>query len=222
MAVAAVLLQQFPEGRKPIAYASRTLNDQERKYSAYELEALAVLFAAEKFRMYVEHLQFVLETDNQALSWCLARPRKVGRLARWAVRLSAFKFVPKYIRGVDYFEADALSRIFDLSFASEDTCLLSTSAVLVDFPVLFQDLKAHQSQDPALLALIRRLVRKWAVIFLTKVCCTALPLLIRSRRSCFPRPWYPWSSGTITSMSMVPTWAYSRLSRRFVLPQDGR
>ena len=157
VAVAAVLLQQFPEGRKPIAYASRTLNDQERKYSAYELEALAVLFAVEKFRMYVEHVEFDLETDNQALSWCLARPRKVGRLARWAVRLSAFKFVPKYIRGVDNFVADALSRMFDLSVASEETCLLSTSALLVDFPVLFQDLKAHQSQDPALLALIRRL-----------------------------------------------------------------
>ena len=28
VAVAAVLLQQFPEGRKPIAYASRTLNDR--------------------------------------------------------------------------------------------------------------------------------------------------------------------------------------------------
>ena len=68
MAVAGVLLQQFPEGRKPIAYASRTLNDQERKYSAYELEALAVLFAVEKFRMYVEYVELDVETNNQALS----------------------------------------------------------------------------------------------------------------------------------------------------------
>ena len=77
--VAAVLLQQYPEDRKPVAYASRSLTDPERKYSTYELEALTVLFAVEKFCMYVEHLEFDLETDNFALSGCLARPRKTGR-----------------------------------------------------------------------------------------------------------------------------------------------
>ena len=81
VAVAAFLLQQLPEGRKPVAYASRTLTDPERKYNTYELEAISVLFAVEKYRMYLEHLEFDLETDNLALSWCLARPRKTGRLA---------------------------------------------------------------------------------------------------------------------------------------------
>ena len=95
-AVGCVLLQKFTEGLKPIAYASRTLSVQERKYSIYE--ALAVLFALDKFRMYLEHNEFDLETDNQALSWVLARPRKSGRLARWAVQISQFKFVPRHIR----------------------------------------------------------------------------------------------------------------------------
>jgi hypothetical protein len=63
-AVAAVLLQDFDEGRRPIAFASRTLSDQERKFSTYELETLAVLFGVEKFRMYLEHVEFDLETDN--------------------------------------------------------------------------------------------------------------------------------------------------------------
>ena len=63
VAVAAVLLQQFPESRKLVAHAFRTLNDQEREFSAYELEALAVLFAVEKFRIYVEHVEFDLETE---------------------------------------------------------------------------------------------------------------------------------------------------------------
>ena len=43
-----------------------------------------MLFAVEKFRMYLEHLDFDLETDNLSLSWCVDRPRKSGRLARWA------------------------------------------------------------------------------------------------------------------------------------------
>lgn len=44
-ALAAVLLQEHDGCRLPISYASRTLTDQERKYSIYELECLAILFA---------------------------------------------------------------------------------------------------------------------------------------------------------------------------------
>ena len=84
-----------------MAYASRTLTQQERVYSTYELETLAVLFALEKFRMYIEHVTFELETDCQALSWVLAKPRTTGRIARWAIRLSAFKFVSRHIKGTD-------------------------------------------------------------------------------------------------------------------------
>ncbi|KAJ4430521.1 hypothetical protein ANN_19109 [Periplaneta americana] len=68
-AVAAVLLQDFENGLCVVVYVSRTLSGQERKYSVYELEALAVLFGVEKFRMYLEHSEFLLQTDNQALSW---------------------------------------------------------------------------------------------------------------------------------------------------------
>ena len=112
-AVAAVLLQEFPEGRKPIAYASRTLSRQEKKFSIYELEALAVLFGIEKFRLYLEHAEFDLHTDNQALSYVLARPRKSGRLARWAVRISAFKFKVTHLRSSQNVIADTLSRMFE-------------------------------------------------------------------------------------------------------------
>ena len=111
--VAAVLLQQFPEGTRAVAYASRTLTAQERKYSIYELEALAVLYGVEKFRMYLEHAEFLLQTDNQALSWVLARPRKSGTLGRWALRISAFKFSVEHMRSSQNIIADTLSRIFE-------------------------------------------------------------------------------------------------------------
>ena len=118
--VAEVLLQQYPEGRKPVAYASRALTDPERKYGTYELEALAVLFSVEKFRMYLEHLEFDLETDYLVLSWCLTSPRKTGRLSRWAVRLSTFKFAPHHIKGSDNVIADSLSRMFPCEDFSPD------------------------------------------------------------------------------------------------------
>jgi hypothetical protein len=50
------------------------LSAQERKASStYELECLAVLFGTEKFRKHIELQDFILETDNQALSWLLSR-----------------------------------------------------------------------------------------------------------------------------------------------------
>lgn len=111
-AVSAILLQQYPEGRRVVSYASRMLTEQEKKFSIYELEALAVLYGLERFRFYLEHTEFLLETDNQALSWVLARPRKSGRLVRWALRISAFKFKVQHIRGVVNCVADALSRMY--------------------------------------------------------------------------------------------------------------
>jgi len=84
-AVAAVLSQEVDGVRQPIAYASRTLSPCEKKSSSvYELECLAVVFGINKFRRFLEHKEFLLETDNQALSWLLAHPRQLGKLdAGW-------------------------------------------------------------------------------------------------------------------------------------------
>jgi hypothetical protein len=46
-AVSAVLLQDFSGDRQPLAYSSRTLQTQEKKFSSNELECLAVLFGLE-------------------------------------------------------------------------------------------------------------------------------------------------------------------------------
>lgn len=54
-------------------------------------EVSAVLFDLVKFRFYLEHREFELETDNQAVCQLLAHLHKTGHIARWAVRISAFK-----------------------------------------------------------------------------------------------------------------------------------
>jgi hypothetical protein len=113
VAVGAVLLQEHQGVRLPVAYASRTLSVQERRVlSAYELECLAVLFGFDKFRKYLEHQEFLLETDNQALSWLLAHPRQLGKIGRWIARISLFKFRVQHIRGTQNVIADTLSRMF--------------------------------------------------------------------------------------------------------------
>ena len=79
-----------------------------------------MLFGIEKFRMYVEHVHFDLETDCQALSRVLTGPRTTGCIERWAVRLSAFKFSITHIRASDNTVANALSQMFAEGSAPEE------------------------------------------------------------------------------------------------------
>jgi len=113
VAVSAILHQRVNGSLAPISYYSRLLTAPERKYSTYEKECLAVLFGCDKCRSYLEHKIFELHCDNLALCWLLRRTKDVGRLGRWILRLTPFKFTVKHTRGVDNVVADALSRIFE-------------------------------------------------------------------------------------------------------------
>ena len=63
----AVLLQGSGDDVRPIAYASRILPDVERWYSQTEREALAVVWACERFHVYLFGQEFKLYTDHKAL-----------------------------------------------------------------------------------------------------------------------------------------------------------
>jgi len=52
---------------RPIAYASRTLNDNEIKYDTYEKEALAIMYCVKHFRPYLYGRKFTLVTDHKPL-----------------------------------------------------------------------------------------------------------------------------------------------------------
>jgi hypothetical protein len=62
-AIGAVLLQQSAACEcRPVAFASRTLSATERKYSAAEREALACIFACERWHFFLHSRQFELCT----------------------------------------------------------------------------------------------------------------------------------------------------------------
>jgi hypothetical protein len=66
--IGAVLSHQFPDGvERPIAYASRSLNNAEKNYSQIEKEGLAIIFGLSKFYMYLYARKFILCTDHKPL-----------------------------------------------------------------------------------------------------------------------------------------------------------
>lgn len=118
----AVLTQMVDEKECVVAYASRTLTQSERKYTVTEKELLAVVFALEKFRCYVEGQHFTVITDHASLRWLNNLKDPVGRLARWAIKLQQFDMEVVHRKGSLNIVPDALSR------APVETCLLDFSS----------------------------------------------------------------------------------------------
>ena len=113
----AVLFHRYQDGsERPIANASKTLSDTQRRYSQIQKEALAIVFALHKFHQVLYGRQFILVTDHKPLL-SLFGPNKAtpalaaNRLARWALLLNQYTYTIEYRKTSLHGNADALSRL---------------------------------------------------------------------------------------------------------------
>lgn len=105
----AVLNQEYPEGLRPVAFASRKLSPSERNYPIHQLEFLALKWAVvNKFHDYLYGAQFTVRTDNNPLTYVLttARLNAVGH--QWLADLSTYNFSVQYKPGRENTDADLL------------------------------------------------------------------------------------------------------------------
>ena len=110
-----VLWQRQNNGElKATAYASRYLNDAEKKYSVGELELLAVVWGLERFRFHLYGKQIQLFSNHQALEPHLERSKRSkqysARLTRWLDRLNHFDITLKYTAGKEIKFTDFISQ----------------------------------------------------------------------------------------------------------------
>ena len=110
VALGAALFQAHPDGKFPVAYASRKLLPREARYSVIERECLAVVWALQKFQQYLYGKQFILETDHQPLIYLNKAKTDNSRLMRWALYLQSFDYTVSAIKGIENIGADYLSR----------------------------------------------------------------------------------------------------------------
>lgn len=113
VALGAELVQEQDGIEVPIAFAARSLKNAEKKYSIVELEALAIIFACQRFRYYIQGVKFILYTDHITLTHLLDTRFQNNRIYRWSLLLNEFDFEIRYKPGKHMVVADILSRKYD-------------------------------------------------------------------------------------------------------------
>lgn len=100
----------------------------------------------DKCRCFHEHKEFIMETDNQALSSLLVHSWQLGKIGCW---VTSFKFKLQHIHGTDNVIAVPLSHMF-LEGDLAPSLLVQCTSILLQFLLLFTDKFNHQRHDPDL------------------------------------------------------------------------
>lgn len=112
--IGAALLQLEKESWQPVAYASRTMTETEKRYAQIEKEALAVTWACQKFDFYLVGTQFEVETDHKPLVPLLGEKDLSSlplRIQRFRLRMMRYSYTIFHSPGSQMFIADNLSRV---------------------------------------------------------------------------------------------------------------
>ena len=138
LAIGAVLLQKSDSTWKPVAFASRSMTETERRYAQIEKEALVTTRACEKFADFIIGKHIEIKTDHKPLVPLLGSKdldRLPPRILRFRLRLDRFSYDIQHIPGKELYTADTLSRTPLHNPTSQDTltqqdlaelCMMST------------------------------------------------------------------------------------------------
>jgi hypothetical protein len=97
------------QGEHPIAYISRSMGPKNLGLSTYEKECMAILFAAEQWRPYLQHGEFIIQTDDQSLTHLDDQRLSTQWHQKALTKLLGLQFRIQYKQGCDNRVADALS-----------------------------------------------------------------------------------------------------------------
>ena len=98
---------------RPIAFASKSLTDTEKRYANIERELLACVFGAERFHTYIYGKHFTIESDHKPLEMISSKNLTAApaRLQRMLLRLQRYDYHIIYRPGSLMVLPDSLSRL---------------------------------------------------------------------------------------------------------------
>lgn len=167
----AVLLQKCESVWKPIAYASRSMTETEKRYAQIEKEALATTWACEKFSTYILGKHFEIETDHKPLVPLLGTKQLNSlppRILRFRLRLDRFSYSISHVPGKNLYAADTLSRA-PRKECHNDTILEDETEALMELckdnlpasAKTLEEYRTSQSKDPVCTKVIDLCKRGW-------------------------------------------------------------
>ena len=93
----ACLLQEYDGVKHPVVFASKKLLPREQNYSINEREALAIIWAVNKFHRFLYCVHFVLESDHRPLEYLQSTHSRNLRLMRWSLALQPYHYTVRYM-----------------------------------------------------------------------------------------------------------------------------
>eukprot|EP00731_Ephydatia_muelleri_P028828 Em0020g472a len=168
----AVLLQRDKSSWKPVAFASRSMSDTEKRYAQIEKEALAIVWACDKFSTFVIGKHFTIETDHKPLIPLLSTKHLDSlppRILRFRLRMARYDYSIEHKPGKQLFTADTLSRA-PCPTATADNSIpdseveLFVEALTSSTPItksLLERYRSAQQTDPVCTALRQFCLNGW-------------------------------------------------------------
>nr|GFA53976.1 reverse transcriptase domain-containing protein [Tanacetum cinerariifolium] len=172
-------IQAFRTLKDKLTEAPILMNQAEANYTTTEKEMLAVVYAFEKFHLYLIMNKSIVYTDHSALKYLFAKKDAKARLLRWILLLQEFDFKVIDTRGAENYAADHLSRlenpyenVFDPKEINETFPLESLNKQKKKF---FKDARHYFWDDPYLFKtyadqIIRRCVAGQEAIDILNAC----------------------------------------------------
>lgn len=148
--VGAVLLQ----GGHPLAYISKPLGPKTSGLSTYEKEYLAILLAVEQWRIYLQHQEFTIYTDQRSLAHLADQRLNTPWQQRVFTKLLGLQYKIQYKPGMTNAVADALSRRPHPDSAAPVDHIFALSSV---DPSWISEVISGYSADPHAIGLLDRL-----------------------------------------------------------------
>ena len=118
------LAASLNQGGVPVAFHSRTFSPSEARYSTVEKEATAIMDAVRKWSHYLHGRQFLLVTDQRAVSF-MFNPNRVGKIKNtkiqlWRAELGNFDYKITHKPGKSNVVANTLPRVCNVTFNGLD------------------------------------------------------------------------------------------------------
>ena len=144
---------------QPIAFYSRKLNDQQKRYTTTERELLSIVETLKEFRNILYGQQLIVYTDHKNLTY---KDFNTERVMRWHLIIEEFNPEIRYIKGEHNIVADSLSRLPRTSDIAECNTIYEYSELFQvnelsadDYPVSYSIIDKYQRKDKHLLKLLK-------------------------------------------------------------------